>query len=147
MTPHYKKSVLKPPPTLTTRTPSTLNIASSNQDQIPATPHNYGSKGSWESPRISNPSDQNKTGKSSMQFSTHFSPTNVQNPFTWNWDISDNDELDIPKQEFTLDLSFLQNSKKGLGFSANCREWLEKLNIYSWHDLVILSPMKMQRIS
>ena len=77
-----------------------------------------------------------------MQFSTHFSPPNAQNPLTWNWDISDNDELDIPKQEFTLDLSFLQNSKKGLSISANCREWLEKLNIYSWQDLVILSPMK-----
>ena len=59
-----------------------------------------------------------------MQFSTHFSAPNAQNPLTWNWDISDNDELDIPKQEFTLDLSFLQNPKKGLGFSANCREWL-----------------------
>ena len=67
---------------------------------------------------------QNKTGKLSMQFSRHFSPPTAQDPFSWNWDISDNEELDIPKQEFTLDLSFLQNSKKGLGFSANCREWL-----------------------
>ena len=52
--------------------------------------------------------------------------------------------LDIPEQEFEfdLDLKFLQNSNKGLGFSENCQEWLEKLNIYSWQDLVILAPMK-----
>ena len=67
---------------------------------------------------------KNKTGKSSMQFSTHFSPPNAQDSLTWSWDISDNEKLDISKQEFTLDLSFLQNSNKGLGFSANCREWL-----------------------
>ena len=105
---------------------------SSNQDQIPATQQDDGSKGSQESLRISNPSDQNKTGKSLQQLSTHFSPTNAQNPYTWNCDSSDNEELDIHEQEITLNLSFLQNWKKGFGFSANCREWLEKLNIYSW---------------
>ena len=78
----------------------------------------------------------------SFENSLHFSPPNAQNPLSWDWGISDNEELGIPEQEFTLNLSFLQNSKKGLGFSANCQEWLEKLNIYSWQDLVIVSSMK-----
>ena len=36
----------------------------------------------------------------------------------------------------------MQNQQKGLGFSENCQEWLEKLNVFSWQDLVILAPMK-----
>ena len=123
MTPNYKKSVLKPPPTPTTRTPLTPNIATTKQDQVPATPHNDGSKGSQESPRISTPFDHNKTDKSSQQFSTHSSPPKTQDPISWNWNVSGNEKLvDIPEQEFTLDLSFLQNVNKGLGFSANYQE-------------------------
>ena len=72
MEPHCQKSVPKPPPTPTTWTPFTHNIAAINQDQPAATQHNDGSKGSEKSSQIPNPSDQNKTGKSSMQFSTHF---------------------------------------------------------------------------
>ena len=50
MKPHCKKSVPKPPPTPTTRTPFTPNIAPNNQDQRPATQQDDGSKGSQDSP-------------------------------------------------------------------------------------------------
>ena len=141
-----KKGPSKPPPSTpsatTASTPNTPDNPPDNPDRKPTALPRTIPETPKSTPGSSRKSNQNRQNGSSKQSSPHSSPPDAQDPRLWDWNISDNEILNIPEQHFDLDLDFLQNQQKGLGFSENCQEWLEKLNVFSWQDLVILAPMK-----
>ena len=55
----------------------------------------------------------------------------------YNWEIEEEDlELISRSSTFDLNMDFLTRQiPEGLGFSPNCKEWLEQLGILKWKDL------------